>query len=44
MSGEGSPQLTVTDCEDLRVGVVASLYHQRVMEGLLDGERCGMSA
>ena len=22
MSGEGSPQLTVTDCEDLRVGVV----------------------
>src|SRR5215469_13019838 len=37
MSGKGSPQLTVTDCEDLRVGVVASLYHQRVMEGLLDG-------
>ena len=37
MSGEGSPQLTVRDCEDLRVGVVASLYHQSVMEGLLDG-------
>jgi 6,7-dimethyl-8-ribityllumazine synthase len=37
MSGEGSPQLTLTDCQDLRVGVVASLYHQRVMEGLLDG-------
>lgn len=37
MSGKGSPQLTVTDCQDLRVGVVASLFHQRVMEGLLDG-------
>jgi len=37
MSGNRSPQLTLTDCQDLRVGVVASLYHQRVMEGLLDG-------
>ena len=37
MSGKGSPHLTLTDCQDLRVGVVASLYHQRVMEGLLDG-------
>ena len=37
MSGKGSPQLTVTDCQDLRVGVVASLFHERVMEGLLDG-------
>jgi 6,7-dimethyl-8-ribityllumazine synthase len=37
MSGEGSPRLTLTDCQDLRVGVVASLYHERVMEGLLDG-------
>jgi 6,7-dimethyl-8-ribityllumazine synthase len=37
MSGKGSPQLTLTDCQDLRVGVVASLYHHRVMEGLLDG-------
>ena len=37
MSGKGSPQLTLTDCQDLRVGVVATLYHERVMEGLLDG-------
>lgn len=37
MSGKGSPQLTLTDCADMRIGVVASLYHERVMEGLLDG-------
>lgn len=37
MSGKGAPRLTLTDCQDLRVGVVASLYHERVMEGLLDG-------
>jgi 6,7-dimethyl-8-ribityllumazine synthase len=37
MSGKGAPQVTLTDCQDLRVGVVASLYHERVMEGLLDG-------
>ena len=37
MSGKGAPRLTLTNCQDLRVGVVASLYHERVMEGLLDG-------
>jgi 6,7-dimethyl-8-ribityllumazine synthase len=37
MSGKGAPQLTLTDCQDLRVGVVATLYHERVMEGLLEG-------
>ena len=37
MSGTGSPQLTLTDYQDLRVGIVAALYHQRVMDGLLDG-------
>lgn len=37
MSGKGSPHLTLSDCQDLHVGVVASLYHERVMEGLLDG-------
>lgn len=29
MSGKGSPQLTLTDCHDLRVGVVASLWSRR---------------
>jgi len=37
MSGKGSPHLKPTDCQDMRVGIVASLYHQQVMEGLLDG-------
>lgn len=37
MSGEGSPALSVANCEDLRVGVVAALWHKRVMDGLLDG-------
>ena len=37
MSGTGAPQLTLTDCQDMRVGVVASLFHERVMDGLLDG-------
>jgi hypothetical protein len=32
MSGKGSPQLTLTDCLDLRVGV-APLYHQRGRPG-----------
>ncbi len=37
MSGEGSPTLSVANCEDLRIGVVAALWHERVMGGLLDG-------
>lgn len=37
MSGEGSPQLTLTNCQDLRVGVVAALWHETVMDGLVDG-------
>jgi 6,7-dimethyl-8-ribityllumazine synthase len=37
MSGEGSPQLKLPDCRDLRVGVVASLFHETVMEGLVNG-------
>lgn len=37
MSGEGAPRLEVPDCGDMRVGVVAALWHQEVMEGLLDG-------
>lgn len=37
MSGEGSPQLTPTDCHDLRVAVVAASWHDQVMDGLLAG-------
>lgn len=37
MSGEGPPRLEVADCGDMRVGVVAALWHQEVMEGLLAG-------
>jgi 6,7-dimethyl-8-ribityllumazine synthase len=37
MSGHGAPELTVKTCTDLRVGVVAALWHEAVMDGLLDG-------
>ncbi|HYW26535.1 MAG TPA: 6,7-dimethyl-8-ribityllumazine synthase [Terriglobales bacterium] len=37
MSGEGSPQLTVSNCQDLRVGIVAALWHETVMTGLVEG-------
>ncbi|MBC3841848.1 6,7-dimethyl-8-ribityllumazine synthase [Streptacidiphilus sp. 4-A2] len=37
MSGEGAPQLELQDCRDLRVAVVASQWHERIMGGLLAG-------
>ncbi|WP_049580679.1 6,7-dimethyl-8-ribityllumazine synthase [Streptomyces sp. SBT349] len=37
MSGNGAPELSVTDGADLRVAVVAAQWHQTVMNGLLDG-------
>jgi 6,7-dimethyl-8-ribityllumazine synthase len=37
VSGQGAPELTVKNCTDLRVGVVAALWHEQVMDGLLDG-------
>jgi 6,7-dimethyl-8-ribityllumazine synthase len=39
MSGEGAPEEKPVDCHDLRVAVVAARWHQRVMDGLLDGAR-----
>jgi 6,7-dimethyl-8-ribityllumazine synthase len=39
MSGSGAPQDRPVDCHDLRVAVVASRWHQPVMDGLLDGAR-----
>ncbi|GAA4666013.1 6,7-dimethyl-8-ribityllumazine synthase [Streptomyces chumphonensis] len=37
MSGKGAPQLTVKNCEDLRVAVVAAQWHEQVMGGLVEG-------
>lgn len=37
MSGHGSPELTIHGAADLRVAVVAAQWHDRVMNGLLDG-------
>ena len=40
MSGEGAPALSTVDgAADLRVAVVAALWHTTVMDGLLDGAR-----
>ena len=37
MSGEGAPRLELSDCAGLRVAVIASQWHERIMGGLLDG-------
>ncbi|AUG75651.1 6,7-dimethyl-8-ribityllumazine synthase [Kitasatospora sp. MMS16-BH015] len=37
MSGHGAPELTVKNCADLRVAIVAAQWHTQVMDGLLDG-------
>ena len=40
MSGEGAPALSTVDgAAELRVAVVAALWHTTVMDGLLDGAR-----
>jgi len=37
VSGEGRPGERPFDCHDLRVAVVAASWHEKVMEGLLEG-------
>ncbi|SCK44590.1 6,7-dimethyl-8-ribityllumazine synthase [Streptomyces sp. WMMB 322] len=37
MSGKGAPQVSVEECGDLRVAVVAAQWHETVMGGLVDG-------
>ncbi|WP_127360742.1 6,7-dimethyl-8-ribityllumazine synthase [Actinacidiphila soli] len=37
MSGKGAPELTVKNCGDLRVAVIAAQWHDQVMDGLVDG-------
>ena len=39
MSGEGAPDDLPFDCHDLRVAVVAARWHERVMDGLLQGAK-----
>lgn len=39
MSGEGAPELHVEGASGLKVVVIASLWHEAVMDGLLDGAR-----
>lgn len=39
MSGEGSPDAIPFDCHDLRVAVLASCWHEKVMDGLIAGAR-----
>ena len=45
MTKEGSPtaQLTAIDCHDLRVAIVASSWHEQVMDGLLAGASRAMA-
>ncbi|MDH6577729.1 6,7-dimethyl-8-ribityllumazine synthase [Kitasatospora sp. MAP5-34] len=37
MSGHGAPELTIKNAGDLRVAVIAAQWHEKVMDGLLDG-------
>lgn len=37
MSGKGAPELTVENCGDLRVAVIAAQWHEQVMDGLVEG-------
>jgi len=37
VSGKGAPELSVKNCADLRVAVIASQWHEKVMDGLVDG-------
>ncbi|MEU3280461.1 6,7-dimethyl-8-ribityllumazine synthase [Streptomyces antibioticus] len=37
MSGKGAPELSVRNVGDLRVAVIAAQWHEKVMDGLVDG-------
>ncbi len=39
MSGKGAPELNVANSSGLRVAVVAAQWHEKIMNGLLDGAR-----
>lgn len=42
MAGHGAPTITVRDAGDLRVAIVASLWHDQVMDGLVAGARAAL--
>lgn len=42
MAGHGAPTMTVRDAGDLRVAIVASLWHHQVMDGLVAGARAAL--
>jgi 6,7-dimethyl-8-ribityllumazine synthase len=42
MAGHGAPDLVVEGAEQLKVVVIASQWHETVMNGLLDGARRGL--
>lgn len=44
MSGAGAPDQKPMDCSDLKVAVVASSWHEPVMNGLLEGARRALEA
>jgi 6,7-dimethyl-8-ribityllumazine synthase len=44
VSGHGAPADEPVDCSDLRVGVVAALWHTEVMDGLVAGARRALAA
>jgi 6,7-dimethyl-8-ribityllumazine synthase len=44
VSGAGAPDQKPIDCRDLRVAIVASSWHEQVMDGLLDGADRAMRA
>ncbi|OON82402.1 6,7-dimethyl-8-ribityllumazine synthase [Streptomyces tsukubensis] len=37
MSGKGAPELSVKNCGDLRVAVIAAQWHEQIMDGLVNG-------
>ena len=44
MSGQGAPEIHVEGAAGLRVVVIASQWHEQVMDGLLDGARRALRA
>jgi 6,7-dimethyl-8-ribityllumazine synthase len=44
VSGDGSPEDKPVDCSHLRVAVVASSWHQQVMDGLVAGAQEALEA
>jgi 6,7-dimethyl-8-ribityllumazine synthase len=44
VSGHGAPDVEPVDCSDLRVAVVAALWHTEVMDGLVAGAHRALAA